>query len=573
MKRLVRRYEAVIERHPPRTLEPHERLRLRPPTYDLVVLTFVLIGIALRIAQYLYNRSLWMDESFLALNLIDKPFSGLFGQLSFNQAAPPGFLLVERADIALFGKSEYALRLFPLVCGISSIFLFKRFASVLLCRSTALIALVLFSLSDALIYYSSEVKQYSTDVAITLLIAVAGLDLSLRRQSRRRGILWGLVGSAAVWFSHAAAFGVAAVLVLLVPAIARRHWVVVKPMAAVVGMWLVSLAVALVYERFTVSHLLQSYTGSSSLGLRAVHKTSGAVFPTGLGFYRGAAGALADELGIPATGPVHNARYVFVAIGLVGAAALARRAVRAFAFVAAPAVAVFGAAALSTYPVLARTILFLLPLVAVLVSEGVVALAGRLRSWRTTATLGLAAAVVAIPAALAGGHLAHPRQREEMKPVLRYLAGQWQPGDSLYVFYRAQYALRYYLECECLLSSRIRGSVFGPVAFPRRSGLAQYAPALLSDPPHVLIARQQNSLRDYLETMTPLLGRKRVWVLVTAADRVERSLLDYLSCVGRRRDTYARRNKGEFGSVVLDRYDLSSWRSLSDGACGARFGL
>ena len=252
VKRVARpSIEALEPAWIPRVLASRDHLSLR--AYGLAVWAVVLAGIVLRIAQYLYDRSLWMDESFLALNLIDKPFSALFGQLSFNQAAPPGFLLVQRADITLFGKSEYAVRLFPLVCGISSILLFKRVASALLGRSAALIALALFSLSDGLIYYSSEVKQYSADVAVTLLIAVGGLDLSSRRPSRGRAIVWGLIGSAAVWFSHAAAFGVAAVvLVLLAADIAHRRWQVVKPAAAVLGVWLASLAVALVYERFTV---------------------------------------------------------------------------------------------------------------------------------------------------------------------------------------------------------------------------------------------------------------------------------------------------------------------------------
>ena len=567
----------MAERHPiqtPETLETHElawlppalslRNRLRLPTYDVAVWAVVLIGIVLRIAQYLYNRSLWMDESFLALNVIDKPFGALFGQLSFNQAAPPGFLLVERVDVALFGKSEYALRLFPLLCGISSIFLFKRVTNVLLGRGAALIALALFSLSDGLIYYASEAKQYSTDVAITLLIAVAGLDLSSRRPSRRRAIVWGLIGSAAVWFSHAAAFAVGAVLVaLLAGDIARRRWDIVKPMAAVLGIWLASLGVALAYERSTASHLLNGFGGP---------KASSTVFPTGTTFFRNAPGGLADALGIPTTGPLHDARYVFWAIGFVGAAALARRTVRVFAFVAAPAAGVFVAAALGAYPVLTRTIVFLLPLVVVLVSEGVVALVGALRRWRTVATLGLVAAFLAIPAATAGRHLVAPRQRQEMKPILRYLVSQWQPGDSLLVFYQAQYALRYYIDCDCLLSSRIRRKVFAPLVFPDRLGLELYAPALLSGRRHILIAQRQDSLRDYLEKMTPLLRRKRVWVLVTATDSVQTSLLRYLSCTGQR-DEYTRRNGADYATVALYRYDLSSWRSLSDGACGARFGL
>jgi 4-amino-4-deoxy-L-arabinose transferase-like glycosyltransferase len=541
--------------------------------YKLSTTAVVLLAIALRFAQYLYDRSLWMDEAFLALNIIDKPFSGLFGELGFNQAAPPGFLLLERTGVTVFGRSEYALRLFPLLFGISSIFLFKRLANILLDRGAALLALTLFSLSDALIYYSSEVKQYSAEVAITLLVAVAGLDLSSRRQSRRRVAGWCLVGSTAVWFSHAAAFAVAAVLVLLAFDVARRRWDVVKPTAVATLVWLTSLGAFLVYQRFTISHLLHSYGRTTPGPSAAASGGSDSFFPTGVGFVRNVAGALSEAFGIPATGTRHAAAYALAAMGVLGAVAIARRAARTFVFVAAPAVGVYAAAAIGLYPILPRTILFLVPWAAVVVARGVVASTAPLRRGRSVVTLGIAAALLAVTAGTAGRHLLVPREREEMKPVIRYLARQWKPGDSLYLFYRAQYAVRYYLECDCFSSPWIRKKVF-VAATPAGIGSAQYAPALLSDPPRLLVAQKRSTLREYLRMITPLLGRKRVWFLATAVDPTERSLFGYLACVGRRRDSYVRRSgSGDFRSVVLVEYDLSSWRARFGKACGARFGL
>src|SRR2546425_11946082 len=97
-----------------------------------LVWTFAAVGAALRIRQYLVNRSFWLDESFLSINVIEKPFTKLFGPLQFNQAAPPGFLLVERLATDVFGRSEYVFRAFPLACGLVSIFLFVRLARRLL---------------------------------------------------------------------------------------------------------------------------------------------------------------------------------------------------------------------------------------------------------------------------------------------------------------------------------------------------------------------------------------------------------------------------------------------------------
>jgi hypothetical protein len=526
-----------------------------PHIYRIALWVIVLLGIALRVAQYLYDRSLWLDEAFLSLNVLDRPFGELLGQLSFNQAAPVGFLLIERADVELFGKSEYALRLFPLACGIASVFLFRRVASVILNRYAVLVALILFSASELLVYYSSEVKQYSTDVAAALVLMVAGLELQSRSLSRRRLLLWVPVGPIAVLFSHSSALVVGAVFVVLVAHdIMTRRWKHLERIAVVLGAWIISLTFALVYTRSTISHLLRSYDESND-----------AVFPNGLTFFRNAAGGLIDALGIPASGWAHASRYPIGVIALIGAVSLARRAPFQFALVAMPTAFVVAAAALRVYPVLTRTILFLLPFVIVVISEGVFVIASRVRKRRALAALGFAVAVCTLPTARAVEHFFHPRQREEMKPVLRHLVDEWQAGDSLYVFYRAQYALRYYLECDCLLASNARERLSREFTFPERAGPAQFAPALLARSQSVLVAQPQRRLSSYLEGMTRFQGKKRVWVLVTAADRVERSLLAYLSCVGRRREAFVQdEGSGLFGFAAVYKYDLSAWRSLTE---------
>ncbi len=47
----------------------------------------IFLGVALRLAQYLANRSLWLDESYIALNIVQRSFSQLLQPLDFNQAA------------------------------------------------------------------------------------------------------------------------------------------------------------------------------------------------------------------------------------------------------------------------------------------------------------------------------------------------------------------------------------------------------------------------------------------------------------------------------------------------------
>ena len=133
----------------------------RPGRLGLLVWVFAAAGVAMRVAQYVANRSLWVDEAMLALNLRDHGFAALVGPLDYDQAAPVGFLLASKAVTLALGYSEYALRLLPLVASVASVFLFRKLILRTLTRGAGAIAMLLFAISSYLVYYGAEVKQYS----------------------------------------------------------------------------------------------------------------------------------------------------------------------------------------------------------------------------------------------------------------------------------------------------------------------------------------------------------------------------------------------------------------------------
>jgi len=57
-------------------------------------------------------------------NLINRSFAGLWQPLDWQQGAPVGFLMLQKSAITLLGTSEFAMRLIPLLAGISSLVLF-----------------------------------------------------------------------------------------------------------------------------------------------------------------------------------------------------------------------------------------------------------------------------------------------------------------------------------------------------------------------------------------------------------------------------------------------------------------
>src|SRR5207247_7109011 len=126
----------------------------------LVSQVVLILGAALRLIEYLRNRPLGIDESFLALNLIEKSPAQLLHELDFEQAAPLGFLEVEKLAVDLFGWSEYALRLLPLLASLASLVFFYRAGKRLLSMTALPFACAAFVLLDPAIYYAGTGKQY-----------------------------------------------------------------------------------------------------------------------------------------------------------------------------------------------------------------------------------------------------------------------------------------------------------------------------------------------------------------------------------------------------------------------------
>jgi hypothetical protein len=96
----------------------------------LVLASLVTIGIALRLWQYLADQSMWFDELSIARNISERSLSQLLTQpLGYAQTAPLGFLTAVGISSNVFGPSDLALRVFPLVCRLAVLVLFWRVAA------------------------------------------------------------------------------------------------------------------------------------------------------------------------------------------------------------------------------------------------------------------------------------------------------------------------------------------------------------------------------------------------------------------------------------------------------------
>ena len=419
----------------------NDRLFERKDTrYDAIVrfLAVILIsfGILFRFHQYLTNRSLWLDEAMLALNIVHRPMSGLVEQLSYHQGAPLGFLYIEKLFILILGNTEYALRLFPIISGIASIFLFFYLVTNILTDLVALLSLALFVVSDWLIYYASEVKQYSSDVAIVLLLYVISLPLfRAAGLSPKRFIYWGVIGGISIWFSHPAVFILLAVSIgLLIHYFSNKSRVNVKWLALGMGIWLASILIVYWFAlRFLADdNILVEFWNDFFMPMPPWSKLSWFRF-AGCDFLIEAVGLPGCKLG--------------VVLLIVGAVSLLLSNMSLGFALLLPFIIALSVSAMRLYPFGNRLILFLVPLALIFIAEGVDWISRWMYSKKWVA-LGiwffLAILVLFWPTKKAFSHLYEPWNLEDIKSVMAYVQSNQIPGDQICIDGGAGPAYKYY---------------------------------------------------------------------------------------------------------------------------------
>ncbi len=445
----------------------------------VVIALLFLAGILLRLRQYLTGRSLWVDEAMLALNIVNRNFMQLFQPLDYDQGAPLGFLLIEKLFNLLLGRSEYALRFFPLLLGMLSIWLFYLLLKRVTTGMGLIAALALFVFNPRLIYYSSEVKQYIVDVVATLallLLAAPLLDLDFRK----RNLTWlAVAGFFALWLSHPAVFVLAGIgLTLAVLCLERRD---IANFWYVLGLgifWLATLGLLylLILNDLRQNAYMQEYWQGAFLPLPPW---------SDLGWFRGSLTAnIGVQFGIP-----YAVYFVFVLM-LAGWFVLWQTKCSYAIALGSTLLITLLASAFKLYPVMERMILFLIPIGLILMGASVEFIERRLQNPRWlggTIALALTGFLIFGPFVTSSGYFLKPKYYEHIRPSMGVLQESWRPGDALYVSYGALPAFEFY------------APVYG------LSGVDYLSNAREDYQAPEKIARQLNSLN----------GKSRVWILLS----------------------------------------------------------
>lgn len=176
----------------------------------VLIVAIFMVGIVLRIAFYLKNPSLWVDEASLVSNILEKSYIELFKGLDYLQVSPPGFtVLVKSLTVFISPESLYAkdlvLRFLPFISGILAIPVFYSLLKLVFENNkTALIwAFALFVFNPATIVYSTQLKQYSTELLISVVLLWSFCKIIKSAQARFVDMVLMFI---APWFSYSSFF-------------------------------------------------------------------------------------------------------------------------------------------------------------------------------------------------------------------------------------------------------------------------------------------------------------------------------------------------------------------------------
>ncbi|OSZ79568.1 hypothetical protein CAP35_15350 [Chitinophagaceae bacterium IBVUCB1] len=200
----------------------------------------ILAGIVLRINVFTDNRSLILDEANLALNIHSKGYLSLLSALDYEQFAPPGYLWLLKGSTTFFGYSEYGFRIVALLAGIVSLLLLYHSNRVFAANTVAWYSLALFAAGDIFLYYGTAVKQYSTDILITIALIIAGLCADvINPSSPKRFYLGWMLAGFSIYFSMPAVFILAGIGLSFIYTIwCSKNYSRLWPLLGICGVWL-----------------------------------------------------------------------------------------------------------------------------------------------------------------------------------------------------------------------------------------------------------------------------------------------------------------------------------------------
>ncbi len=367
------------------------------------------------------------------------------GGLAEARRMPPLKFVALNNMLGVFGRSELALRIPYALAGVGCVAAVYFFTRRYVNEWSGVLAASAAAVHPVLVSYSREIKVFSYEALMTVVLLWAGYE-AYRRRTRRQLVIFLLCALCGLGFTYTGALVTAAWLPVLGWSCLRRCEDGRRPIGAF-------LAAAAVFA-IGAGACYAWYQGGAALDiLKNYYDVQETTWPASL-----APGALAAWMASSVKG---IAQYVLdvrfewppvswcvatlqlLAIGL-SAGVLWKRCRPLCIVLIVLGAEILVSGAMRLWPIgRLRTMTFLVPIVSIGVGCGLYQFV-RAARW-TPATIGLIGLCIGVPAARAGyGVFVVPMVSEHIRPAIAHLKANIQPGDALFVYYGASDAFEFY---------------------------------------------------------------------------------------------------------------------------------
>jgi len=370
------------------------------------------------------------------MGIITLPFSQLADGLPYDQSAPLFFLYLEKLVVRLLGNSEMALRLLPLLAGLFSVIIFAKMVRRLLPYPFAVMALAFFVFNSNLVYFSSEVKQYSFDVLAAVSMSYLTLVLLDNLGNRKKWIYLSLWGSLFIWFSQPVVFVLAGIWLALLVRLLRKK-AAIKNIVFPTICWSIS---------FGLFFYLQILPTLENAGLINYHTEY--FMPLKFWEVESWRWYVDTFLRILVNPGGFFYKWLALPFALMGGYAIWKKASPAhWLLFVIPFMMAFLASGLGLYSTIPRLLLFTGPAISLWVSFGLFYFYKKMEKWAFAKwIIGLVAGLLILQTFLDTAiHNMAKFKREEITTALQDIEKNRQPTDELYAYAFTDAALRYYL--------------------------------------------------------------------------------------------------------------------------------
>ncbi len=487
----------------------------------------MLIGALLRLRRYLEDRGLMHDDALLANNIFSKSFAKLLQPLDTgDQAAPVGFLILQKCAVVLLGHDEHVLRLIPFLAAAIVLPLFFLTIRRIAGNSTAVMAIAIMALAEPLVRYCAEAKQYSTDVLWATLV----LALAMTAESVSAIAILAIVGAILLWFSHPLLFVLGGIgLTLFITHLHLGKYKLARADAVMGIIWLASFAAnyLLITRYYVASDSLHQYwVNQDAFGPLPQSLHSLLWYPkTIIGLFNYPLGILPSHHSQMAARVIASVTVGMFILGLGIIWSQSRRMMGILIWTIALALA---ASALQRYPFAERLTLFCAPLIALPLAFAMGNEWWQRNLGRASCWLAICAIIFLYPLYIQAKYVIHPEVRYDAKPAIHYVKDHWQPGDSIYLHWGSDVLGHYYLRADPALSVPSNQLITG--TYEKN-----------------LDVREKTYAGDLLQVQ----GRARVWVIFSMDPVKDRQMIEHILDQRGKRLVHER-----FNGCTADLYDL-----------------